>query len=151
MGKTAGNAVWIDANRTSPYEFYQYWINIDDRDVARFLACFTFLPMEEIRRLAELENENIREAKEILAYEVTQLAHGKTEVDKAQAASRAAFGGGNLDNVAMPTSVIAPERLESGTRIMELFHEVGLANSRSEARRLIQQGGHISTKNSIVR
>ena len=106
-----------------------------------FLACFTFLPIEEIRRLAELKDENIREAKEILAYEVTQLAHGNTEADKAQAASRAAFGGGNLDAVAMPTSVIASERLENGIPIMELFHEVGLANSRSEARRLVQQGG----------
>ena len=102
MGKTAGNAVWINANRTSPYEFYQYWINTDDRDVVRFLACFTFLPIEEIRRLAELKDEDIRVAKEILAYEVTQLAHGKAEVDKAQAASRAAFGGGNLDAVEMP-------------------------------------------------
>ena len=141
MGKTAGNAVWIDANRTSPYEFYQYWINTDDRDVVRFLACFTFLSIEEIRRLAELKDEDIRKAKEILAYEVTQLAHGKAEADKAQAASRAAFGGGNLDTVEIPTSVIASERLESGIPIMELFHEVGLANSRSEARRLIQQGG----------
>ena len=141
MGKTAGNAVWLDANRTSPYEFYQYWINTDDRDVVRFLACFTFLSMEEIRRLGELEDEDIREAKEILAYEVTQLAHGKMEADKAQAASRAAFGGGNFDDVTMPTSVISTARFESGILIMELFHEVGLTNSRSEARRLIQQGG----------
>ena len=81
MGKTAGNAVWIDANRTPPYEFYQYWINTDDRDVARFLACFTFLPMEEIHRLEALESEDIREAKKILAYEVTQLAHGKAEAE----------------------------------------------------------------------
>jgi tyrosyl-tRNA synthetase len=141
MGKTAGNAVWLDANRTSPYEFYQYWINTDDRDVARFLACFTFLSMEKIHRLAELEDEDIREAKEILAYEVTQLTHGKTKADKAQAASRAAFGGGNLDAVEIPTSVIASERIESGIPIMELFYEVGLASSRSEARRLVQQGG----------
>ena len=97
--------------------------------------------MGEIRRLANLEDEAIREAKEVLAYEVTTLAHGKAAADKAQAASRAAFGGGNLDEVAMPTSVIAPERLDSGIPIMELFHEVGLANSRSEARRLVQQGG----------
>ena len=141
MGKTAGNAVWLEANQTPPYEFYQYWINTDDRDVARFLACFTFLPIEEIRRLAELKDEDIREAKEILAYEVTQLAHGKMNADKAQAASRAAFGGGNLDDVTMPTAVIASERFESGIPIIELFHEVGLVNSRSEARRLIQQGG----------
>ena len=141
MGKTAGGAVWLDAERTSPYEFYQYWINVDDRDVTRFLGYFTFLPMDEIRRLGNLEDEAIREAKEVLAYETTQLAHGKVEADKARTASRAAFGGGNLDEAAMPTSVIASERLESGIPIMELFHEVGLTNSRSEARRLIQQGG----------
>ena len=141
MGKTAGGAVWLDAERTSPYEFYQYWINVDDRDVLRFLACFTFLPMDEVRHLGSLEHEAIREAKEVLAYEVTQLAHGKAEADKAQAASRAAFGGGRLDKAEMPTSEIALERLNSGIPIMTLFHEVGLANSRSEARRLIQQGG----------
>ena len=141
MGKTAGGAVWLDAERTSPYEFYQYWINVDDRDVSRFLAYFTFLPMDEVRRLGNLEDEAIREAKETLAYEATQLAHGKAEADKAQTASRAAFGGGNLNKAEIPTSVIAPKRLESGIPIMVLFHEVGLANSRSEARRLVQQGG----------
>ena len=141
MGKTAGGAVWLDAERTSPYEFYQYWINVDDRDVSRFLAYFTFLPMDEVRRLGRLEDEAIREAKQVLAYEATQLAHGKAEADKAQAASRAAFGGGNLNAVEMPTSVIPLARLDGGISIMALFHEVGLANSRSEARRLIQQGG----------
>ena len=141
MGKTAGGAVWLDAERTSPYEFYQYWINVDDRDVSRFLAYFTFLPMDEVRRLGRLKDEAIREAKEVLAYEATQLAHGKAEADKAQAASRAAFGGGNLNEAEMPTSVIPLERLDGGISIMALFHEVGLANSRSEARRLIQQGG----------
>ena len=141
MGKSAGGAVWLDAERTSPYEFYQYWINVDDRDVSRFLAYFTFLPMDEIRRLGRLKDEAIREAKTVLAYEATHLAHGKAEADKAQAASRAAFGGGNLDEAEMPTSVIPSERFDSGIPIMALFHEVGLANSRSEARRLIQQGG----------
>ena len=141
MGKTAGGAVWLDAERTSPYDFYQYWINVDDRDVTRFLAYFTFLPMDDIRRLGSLEDAAIRDAKEVLAYEVTQLAHGRAEADKAQAASRAAFGGGNLNEAEMPTSVIPSERFDSGIPIMTLFHEVGLANSRSEARRLIQQGG----------
>ena len=141
MGKTAGGAVWLDPELRSPYEFYQYWINVDDRDVSRFLAYFTFLPMDEVRRLGSLKDEAIREAKRVLAYEVTQLAHGKTEADKAQAAARAAFGGGNLNEAEMPTSVISSERLDSGISIMALFHEVGLANSRSEARRLIQQGG----------
>ncbi|MDE0553545.1 MAG: tyrosine--tRNA ligase [Candidatus Poribacteria bacterium] len=141
MGKTAGGAIWLDAQRTSPYEFYQYWINTDDRDVSRFLAYFTFLPIDEVRRLGSLKDEAIREAKQVLAYETTQLAHGTAEADRAQAASLAAFGGGNLDEVAMPTSVIDADRLERGIPIMQLFHEVGLANSRSEARRLVQQGG----------
>ena len=141
MGKTAGGAVWLDAEQTSPYEFYQYWINVDDRDVSRFLAYFTFLPIDEVRRLGKLEHEAIREAKEVLAYEVTRLAHGKGEADKAQTTSRAAFGGGNLDDAEMPMTHIAADRLDTGIPIMTLFHEVGLANSRSEARRLIQQGG----------
>ena len=97
--------------------------------------------MDEVRHLGSLKDEAVREAKEVLAYEVTQLAHGKTEADKAQAAARAAFGGGNLADVEMPTSAIASERLERGVPIMALFHEVGLASSRSEARRLVQQGG----------
>ena len=141
MGKTAGGAVWLDAEQTSPYEFYQYWINVDDRDVSRFLAYFTFLPIDEVRRLGKLEHEAIREAKEVLAYEVTRLAHGKAEADKAQTTSRAAFGGGNLNDAEMPMTHIAADRLDTGIPIMTLFHEVGLANSRSEARRLIQQGG----------
>lgn len=141
MGKTADGAVWLDANKTSPYEFYQYWINTDDRDVERFLAYFTFLPMDEVRRLGSLEHEAARDAKAVLAYEATKLAHGTTEADKAQAASHAAFGGNRKTLDAMPTSTIAAERMHAGIPIMELFHEVGLANSRSEARRLIQQGG----------
>ena len=110
MGKTAGGAVWLDPNRTSPYEFYQYWINTDDRDVERFLAYFTFLPMDEVRRLGSLEHDAIREAKAVLAYEATKLAHGKVEADKAQETSRAAFGGGGLDLDAMPTTAISTER-----------------------------------------
>ncbi len=141
MGKTAGGAVWLDPNRTSPYEFYQYWINTDDRDVERFLAYFTFLPMDEVRRLGSLEHDAIREAKAVLAYQATKLAHGKVEADKAQETSRAAFGGGGLDLEAMPMTAISTERLNTGIPIMELFHEVGLTTSKSEARRLIQQGG----------
>ena len=141
MGKTAGGAVWLDANKTSPYEFYQYWINTDDRDVERFLAYFTFLPMDEVRRLGGLEHEAIREAKAVLAYEATKLAHGKAEADKAQTASRAAFGGGGQELAAMPTTTLPTGRIHAGIPIMELFREVGLARSRSEARRLIQQGG----------
>ena len=141
MGKTAGGAVWLDSEKTSPYEFYQYWINVDDRDVKRFLAYFTFLPIDEVNRLGNLEHDEIREAKTILAYEATKLAHGSIEADKSQKASKAAFGGGGVDLEAMPTSIIDTGRFNEGIPIIELFHEVGLATSRSEARRLIQQGG----------
>ena len=142
MGKTAGGAVWLDSEKTSPYEFYQYWINVDDRDVKRFLAYFTFLPMDEVNRLGSLEHDEIREAKSVLAYEATKLAHGSTEAEtRLQEASKAAFGGGGVDLDAMPTTEIPTERLTDGIPIIELFHEVGLATSRSEARRLIQQGG----------
>jgi tyrosyl-tRNA synthetase len=141
MGKTAGGAVWLDANRTSPYEFYQYWINTDDRDVERFLAYFTFLPITEVRRLGRLTGAESRNAKEVLAYEVTKLAHGETEAGKARAASHAAFGGEGIDLSAIPTSEVESDRLAEGISIIALFHEVGLATSRGEARRLIQQGG----------
>ena len=140
MGKTAGGAIWLDASRTSSYEFYQYWINTDDKDVERFLAYFTFLPMDEVRRLGGLKNADIREAKEVLAYEVTQLAHGEEEAKRAAVASRAAFGGGG-DLSAIPTSIIALSRLVEGIPIVDLFHEVGLTTSKGAARRLIEQGG----------
>ena len=141
MGKTAGGAVWLDADRTSPYEFYQYWINTDDRDVERFLAYFTFLPITEVRRLGGVTGAESRTAKEVLAYEVTKLAHGTVEAEKAREASHAAFGGEGIDLSAIPTSGIEPDRLAEGISIIDLFHEVGLATSRGEARRLIQQGG----------
>ncbi len=141
MGKTAGGAVWLDSDKTSPYGFYQYWINVDDRDVKKFLAYFTFLPMDEVNRLGSLEHDKIRESKSVLAFEATKLAHGSTEAEKAQEASKAAFGGGGVEFDAMPTTEIPTERLTDGIPIIELFHEVGLATSRSEARRLIQQGG----------
>lgn len=141
MGKTVGGAIWLDPDKTTPYEFYQYWINTDDRDVERFLAFFTFLPMEEVKRLGKLEHDEIREAKNILAYEATKLAHGKEQADRSQETSRAAFGGEGIDLDAMPTTTISKDHLEDGIPIIQLFHETGLANSRSEARRLIEQGG----------
>ncbi len=141
MGKTVGGAIWLDPDKTTPYEFYQYWINTDDRDVERFLAFFTFLPMEEVERLGKLEHDEIREAKNILAYEATKLAHGKEQADRSQETSRAAFGGEGIDLDAMPTTTISKDHLEDGIPIIQLFHEAGLANSRSEARRLIEQGG----------
>ncbi len=141
MGKTASGAIWLDPDKTSPYQFYQYWINTDDRDVKRFLAYFTFLPINEVERLGSLEHDEIREAKAILAYEATKLAHGTEQADKVQETSRAVFGGGGLELDAMPTTSIPIDKLNEGIPIMQLFHDIGLTSSRSEARRLIEQGG----------
>jgi len=140
MGKTAAGAVWLDAGRLSPYDFYQYWINCDDQDVERFLKIFTFLPMDEIERLGGLEGSDIRETKRVLAFEATRITHGEQAAQEAQAAAQAAFGsGGDLN--AMPTTTIAADRLTDGVNPIDLFAEVGLVRSKSDARRLIQQGG----------
>jgi tyrosyl-tRNA synthetase len=148
MGKTAAGALWLDPEKTAPYEFYQYWINVDDEDAKRFLALFTFLPMDEVRRLGSLEGEAIREAKEILAFEATRITHSDEEARKARDASRSLFSkaggaetaeGGDLRGV--PTSEIERGRLEEGIPAWQLFHELGLCKSRADARRLIQQGG----------
>ena len=148
MGKTAGGAVWLSKHRTSPYEFYQYWINVDDRDVARFLGFFTFLPMDEVRRLSGMKDAAIREAKETLAYEVTKLTHGADEADRARAAARAAFGGvGDMSTV--PTKEIAASRLAEGITIVDLLQLTGMTTSRGEARRLVEQGGAYVNEHSI--
>jgi tyrosyl-tRNA synthetase len=140
MGKTAMGAIWLDPARTSPYDFYQYWINTEDPDVERFLGLFTFLPMEEVRRLGALRGADLRTAKEVLAYEATRLLHGDGEAAKARDASRALFtGGGALDQV--PTVEIPGARFHEGIEAFVLFEEAGLCKSRGEARRLIQQGG----------
>jgi tyrosyl-tRNA synthetase len=140
MGKTASGAVWLDPARTSPYEFYQYWINSEDPDVGRFLGLFTFLPMDEVRHLAALEGAELRTAKETLAFETTRLVHGEEAAVQARDASRALFrGAGGLATV--PTYEIARQRLEDGVEAFLLLHEAGLTKSRGEARRLIQQGG----------
>ncbi|MGD8538395.1 MAG: tyrosine--tRNA ligase [Candidatus Aminicenantes bacterium] len=145
MGKTASGAVWLDANQLSPYDFYQYWVNCDDRDVVRFFKLFTFLPMEEIAQLESLEGSDIRKAKQILAYETTRITHGEIEAQEAQTASAAAFGTVQdkikQDMAAMPTTVISRSRLAKGFSPMEIFTDVGLTSSRGEARRMIQQGG----------
>lgn len=140
MGKTAAGAIWLDANRTSPYEYYQYWINCDDRDVERFLAFFTFLPLEEVRRLGALEGANLREAKGVLAYETTRLCHGETAANEAREAAKAAFGNGG-DLSSMPSTTIAASRLETGIPFIELLVETGLTDSKGASRRLIQQNG----------
>ncbi len=142
MGKTAKGAVWLDAERTSPYEFYQYWINTDDRDVERFLALFTFLPMDEVRQLGALEGAEINEAKRVLAFETTQLLHGETAANEAKEGSeniRKAGAGGDLSSV--PSSTISSAELENGIPVLDLFAQTGLAQSKGEARRLVQQGG----------
>jgi len=140
MGKTAEGAVWLDAALLSPYEFYQFWINTEDADVERFLKIYTFLPLEEIQELGQLEDAEIRKAKEVLAFEVTRLTHGQEQAERAQNASRSLFGGsGTIEG--MPTTAIDASELEEGILVAELFQRVGLVRSRSEARRLIQQGG----------
>jgi len=145
MGKTASGAVWLDANLLSPYDYYQYWINCDDRDVGRFLRMFTFLAMGEIQRLDALEGSEIRQAKQVLAYHATIVTHGKKAADDAQATAEAAFGAktgmteSDLD--AMPATTISRDRLAKGISPMEIFAEVGLTGSRGDARRLIRQGG----------
>ena len=141
MGKTASGAVWLDADRFSPYDYYQYWINCDDRDVEKFLRLFTFLPMDEIRRLGALQGSEVRQAKSVLAFEATRITHGAEAAEEAQAAARAIFAGKGSDLDAMPTTVIAADRLAAGVSPLDLFAEVELTRSKSEARRLIKQGG----------
>lgn len=140
MGKTESGAIWLDAEKTSPYDFYQYWRNVDDRDVEKCLALLTFLPMEEVRRLGSLEGSEINKAKEVLAYEVTKLVHGKEEAEKAQTATRALFGSG-ADMASVPSSDISSDEIKNGISILELLTKIGLTSSRGEGRRLIQQGG----------
>jgi tyrosyl-tRNA synthetase len=142
MGKTEKGALFLDPTMTSPYEFFQYWRNVPDADVERFLLMFTFLPWEECKRLGAGRDAEINMAKEKLAWEVTAIIHGKEEADKAFQAARAAFGdpgSGNIDDI--PSIAISGARLTSGIGVLELFLEAGLAASKSEAKRLVQQGG----------
>jgi tyrosyl-tRNA synthetase len=141
MGKTEKGAVWLDPLRTSPYEYYQFWINTDDRDVIRFLALFTFLPMEEVEEYEKLKGADLRRSKEILAFEATKIVHGEEEARKAQEASRALFSGKGKDEDLIPTTYIEKEKLTQGIPIFKLFEETNLCSSSSEARRLIEQGG----------
>ncbi len=141
MGKTEKGAVWLDAEKTSPYEYYQYWMNVDDVDVKRFLALFTFLPTEEVEQLGALEGAEIRKAKARLAFEATSLIHGESAALEAQSAAQALFGGSrqNLENV--PTTPISSDRLAEGMDLFATYQETGLCKSKSEARRLLAQGG----------
>ena len=141
MGKTQSGAVWLSAEKTSPYDFYQYWRNVDDGDVIKCLKMLTFLPLEEIDELAKLEGSEINKAKEILAHELTELVHGKEEADKAQEAARAIFSNKtNTDN--MPSTTLTEADFADGEiGILDLMKKCGLIPSNGEGRRLIQQGG----------
>ena len=141
MGKTAGNAVWLDPNKTSPFEFYQYWRNVADADVMKCIRMLTFLPLEQINEMDTWQDAKINEAKEILAFELTKLVHGEEEAAKAQAAAKALFVGGG-DDANMPTTEISADKLTDGKiGILNLMVACSLASSNKEARRLVEQGG----------
>jgi tyrosyl-tRNA synthetase len=154
MGKTEKGAVWLDSQRTSPYEYYQFWINTDDRDVERFLALFTFLPMEEVKECGKLKGADLRTAKEVLAFEATKIVHGEEEAEKARSASRTLFISVS-DSISMqgsvtakvnvgdsiPTTSMDKQKFIEGIPVFKLFETTSLCNSGSEARRLIEQGG----------
>jgi tyrosyl-tRNA synthetase len=140
MGKTAKGAVWLDANKTTPFEFYQYWRNVADADVLKCIKMLTFLPLEEIEQMESWEGSELNKAKEILAYELTNLVHGEEEAKKAQDAARALFASGNAEN--MPTyEVQEADLVEGAIDILSLLHVSGLVPSKSEARRAVTQGG----------
>ena len=141
MGKTAGNAVWLDPKKTSPYDFYQYWRNVGDSDVLKCIRMLTFLPLEQIDEMDKWEGSQLNRAKEILAYELTALVHGEEEAKKAEESAKALFGAGG-DSANMPTSVLADADFENGNiNVLSMLVTTGLCPSRGEARRLVQQGG----------
>ncbi len=141
MGKTAGNAVWLDPNKTSPFDFYQYWRNVGDQDVIKCLRMLTFLPLEQIDEMAQWQDARINEAKEVLAYELTEMVHGTEEAGKARKAAKALFAGGVGDEN-MPTTTLTAAQLDNGRiGILTLMTVCGLSKSNGEARRLVQQGG----------
>ena len=140
MGKTQKGAVWLDPHKTSPFEFYQYWRNVDDADVIKCIKMLTFLPLKEIEKMESWEGGELNKAKEILAFELTKLVHGEEEAVKAQESARSLFSGGNAEN--MPSYTLAAEDIVDGTvDILTLLHSSGLVPSKSEARRAVQQGG----------
>ena len=140
MGKTANGAVWLDPNKTTPFEFYQYWRNVGDNDVLKCIRMLTFLPLEEIDKMANWEGSQLNDAKDILAYELTKLVHGEAEAEAARASSRALFGGNATGDI--PTKEISASVLtEDKADILTLLVEAELVPSRSEARRAVEQGG----------
>ena len=140
MGKTASGAVWLDPNKTSPFDFYQYWRNVDDADVSKCLRMLTFLSLEEIAELEKLEGSQINKAKEVLAFELTKMVHGEEEAAKAQEGARALFSAGNAAD--MPTVTLTADDFTDGQiGILTLLVKADLAPSNAEARRNVQQGG----------
>jgi len=149
MGKTEKGALWLDPARTSPYDFYQYWRNVQDADVERFLALLTFLPMDEVRRLGALRDSAINEAKRVLAFEITKLIHGEEEAAKAQDAAQALFNGnGGMDHV--PSFEITPAQLAEDGRVTTLLALCGLCASRGEARKMVQSGAVMAGEEKIT-
>ena len=149
MGKTAGGAVWLDPNKTSPYDFYQYWRNVEDTDVLKCIRMLTFLPLEQINEMDKWEGAQLNTAKEILAYELTKLVHGDEEANKAQAAAKALFAQGGISEN-MPTSEFTAEEIGEGIAILDLMVKTKLAPSKGEARRLVQQGGVMVNEEKVT-
>ena len=149
MGKTAGNAVWLDPNRTSPYDFYQYWRNVGDADVMKCVRWLTFLPLEQIDEMDQWKDAQLNQAKEILAWELTSMVHGREEADKAQAAARALFSTGG-DAADMPSTALSGDDFTGGSiGALTLLVKCGLAGSNGEARRLVQQGGVMAAEEKV--
>ncbi len=147
MGKTESGALWLDANKTSPYDFYQYWRNVNDADVEKCLALLTFLPMEEVKKLGSLKDAKINEAKKVLAFEVTKLVHGEEEAKKAQDATEALFGkGSDMSNV--PTEIIKKDMI--GASLLDALVYTKIVPSKSEGRRLIEQGGIVINDEKVT-
>ncbi|MCL2593861.1 MAG: tyrosine--tRNA ligase, partial [Defluviitaleaceae bacterium] len=140
MGKSEKGAVWLDRNKTTPYEFYQYFRNISDADVITYLKRLTFLPIEEINELAKLEGKEINQAKEVLAYELTKIVHNEEDAINAKKAAQALFSGGDMGG-SVPETAISKEEFENGLNIIELLEKAGLIPSRGEGRRLVAGGG----------
>ncbi|MCR5726269.1 MAG: tyrosine--tRNA ligase [Lachnospiraceae bacterium] len=150
MGKTAGNAVWLDPEKTSPFEFYQYWRNVGDADVMKCIKLLTFLPMEQIREIEKWDDSRINEKKMLLAHELTELVHGKEEADKAEATAKALFAGGG-DDTNMPTTELTADQVtDEGISAIDLLSACKLVPSRSEGRRLIEQGGMLVNGNKVA-
>ncbi|MGI6367420.1 MAG: tyrosine--tRNA ligase [Anaerolineae bacterium] len=140
MGKSAEGALWLNGDMLSPYDFYQYWVNVEDDDVERFLRLYTFKPLEEVAELTSVRGSALNHAKQVLAYTVTSLVHGAEAAEQAQGAARALFGGSG-ERAAIPSTPLALDRLTDGLPLVDALVEVGLSRSKSEARRLVEQGG----------